>query len=83
LFLAGLLAAVWFSPILARLVVPYAYKETLWVLRVAVGFSWCGAWVFRGFYKTNRSLSINDMGELDLSVYIGALEQIRKSRYGG
>ena len=80
LFMAGLVASIWFSPILAKMIVPYAYEQTLWVLRVAVGICYCSSWVLRGFYKTNRSLSISDMGELDLRVYIGALQQIEKVR---
>ena len=81
LFFAGLFALVWFSAVLFRLILPYAYKESIYLMQAFVGISWVLAWILRGLYRNNRDLSVNDMGKITLKTYLGEVEQVYANKY--
>ena len=82
LFIGGMFAIVIGAGILFRMILKNAHLESIILAQVFVGVAWIGGWVLRGWYKNSRDLSVNDMGPITLTTFIGALEQVNKEKYG-
>jgi len=83
LFIGGLFCAIIGTAVLFRLILPGVQDEAVILAQAFVGVAWVGGWVLRGWYKNSRDLSINDMGPITLSTYIGAVEQVNDNKFGG
>ena len=81
LFIGGMFGIVIGAGILFQLIVPYSYPETRILAQALIGIAWTCGWVLRGLYKNSRDLSVNAMGPVTLSTFIGELQQINKNKY--
>jgi len=81
LFIGGLFCAIVGTAVLFRLILPAAHAESIFLAQAFVGVGWIFSWVLRGWYKNSRDLSINDMGPITLSTYIGAVEQVNDNKF--
>ena len=82
LYIGGMFCMIVGTAVLMDLILPGTYGNVRALCQLFVGISWILSWILRGLYKTNRSLSINDMEKLDLQTYIGAVQQVYENKFG-